>query len=106
MNYLVAVGILCSLFFVLEGVVTFFAGSHFNDILNIVDEDLAITEVTGVEDTLRSIDNLSYRNLADDHIDLDFWHQVGFDFDASVHFLMTLLHAITHNVGDGHAGDS
>ena len=73
---------------------------------DIIDEDLAISEVAGVEDTFGRIDDISYRNLADDHIDLDFWHQVGFDFDASVHFLMALLHAITHNVGDGHAGDS
>ena len=73
---------------------------------DIIDEDLAISEVAGVEDTFGRIDNISYRNLADNDVDLDFWHQVGFNFDASIHFLVALLHAITHNMGDGHAGDS
>ena len=91
MNYLVAVGILCSLFFVLEGVVTFFAGSHFDDILNVIDEDLAIAEVAGIQDFLRGFDDVSDRDFADDDVDLDLWKEVGVDSDATVILFIALL---------------
>ena len=60
------------LFYVLEGVESFLTCSYFDDVLYIVDEDLAITDMTGVKYFLCGIDNSLYRysRYHDIHLDL------------------------------------
>jgi hypothetical protein len=79
------------LFNVLKSVVTFLASSHFDDILNVIDEDLAIAEVAGIKDFLRGFNDVSDRDFADDDVDLNLWKEVGVDSDATVLLFIALL---------------
>lgn len=47
---------------ILKGVKAFFAGTDLHDILNIIDEELAIADLAGVENCLGGIDDGLYRN--------------------------------------------
>ena len=59
------------LFNVLEGIETFFTGPYLDDVLYVVDEDLAITEMTCIKYLLRGIENCLYRNSCYDDMHLD-----------------------------------
>ena len=58
---------------VLQGVITFFAGSNLNDVLDVIDEDLSIANVAGIKDTLGRIDDIPDRDFAINSINLHFW---------------------------------
>ena len=60
------------LFYILQGVVPFLAGTHFYHIFHLVHEDFAIANVSGVESRFGSFDNSTHRYLANDdfHFDL------------------------------------
>lgn len=76
---------------ILQRVVPFLTGTDFDDILYAIDEDLAVTDMTGIEYLLRGFDDTSDRNLGDDNLDLYLGQQVRFDHDAAVILGLTLL---------------
>ena len=57
---------------ILKRVVAGFACSDFEHILNIVNEDLSVADIAGVERVLRCAYNIINRHLADNDFDLDF----------------------------------
>ena len=71
---------------VLKGVITFFAGSDLYHVFNVIYKDLAVADVTGVQNLFGSLDNRSYRNLADNDINLNLGQKVGFNRNTSVVF--------------------
>ncbi len=71
-------------FDILKSVVTLFSGSHFDNVFNVVNEYLAVADVSGVKRFLRRFDQKSNRNLADDNLHLDLWQQVGLKGNAAV----------------------
>ena len=91
---------------ILKRVIPFFAGTNLHDIFNVVNEDLAVADVTGIEYCLRGVDDLLNRDLRDDNVDLNFREERSFDGDAAVVFEFTLLYAAAEDVRDGHAGDA
>ena len=58
------------LFHVLKCREVLFAGADLDDLRYVVDEDLAISDVTGIQSLLRCRDDLFYRNLGNDHLNL------------------------------------
>lgn len=90
--------------FVLQGVVTFLARADFNNILDIVDKDLAVADVAGVEGFLYRVDQCLRGNLADDDIYLNFGKQACLYGSAAVVFGVAFLHAVAQYIGYGKAG--
>ena len=77
---------------------SFFACTDFDDILHVVNEDFAVTDVTGVKRFLRRFDDRADRNLRDDDLHLYLRQQVCFYERAAVVFRLALLNAAAKNV--------
>ena len=61
----------CASFYILQGGIPFFAGTHLDDIFYIVYKDLAIADMAGVQRLFRRLDNRADRHLADDDFHLN-----------------------------------
>src|SRR5699024_1866315 len=90
---------------ILEGVIPPFAGADLDDVLDVVDEDLAVTDVAGVKGPLDGLDQRLDRDLADDDVNLDLRQQPRADRTAAEVDGMPLLGAVAEDVGHGDAGD-
>ena len=55
------------LFFALEGIVALLAGADLYYIFHIIDEDLAVANMTGIQGLLGRVDHLGYRHLGHDN---------------------------------------
>ena len=62
--------IVCVLFVVLQGVEAFCAGTNLNDVLYVVDEDLAVADVAGIQNLLDDLNDRLDRNLGDNDLHL------------------------------------
>ena len=60
-----------SLFHVLEGGKVFFAGADFDDVENVIDKNLSISDVAGVECFAGGLDDFVHGNSGHDDFDLD-----------------------------------
>ena len=56
---------------ILKCIVIFFAGTNLYNLVNVVYEDLTITDMSGVQSLLGSFNNILNRNLADNNLDLN-----------------------------------
>lgn len=65
------------LFYILQGVVALFAGANLDNIFDIIDEYLAVTDMTGVKNLFGSFDNAANRNLAYYNVKLNFGRSVA-----------------------------
>ena len=64
-------GLPALLFHVLEGGKVFFAGADFDDVENVIDKNLSISDVAGVESFAGGLDDLVHGNSGHDDFDLD-----------------------------------
>ena len=78
---------------------------YLDDLFNVVDEDLAVADVTGVERLFGGFDDLADGDGADNYVDLYLRQQVRLDLNAAVVFGLALLGAAAQHVGDGHTSD-
>ena len=97
---------LVTLFHILQGFVTFLAGTDFYHVLNVIHKDLAVANMACIQHFLCSLDHRADRHLAHDHVNLHLGQQGGFHLDATVILRLALLYAAAHDVGHGHAGDA
>ena len=58
------------LFDILQGGKAFLAGADLDDVLHIVNEDLAVADMTGIQRLFRRFDDRSHRHLADYDLNL------------------------------------
>lgn len=79
------------LFHILEGVVAFLAGADLDHVLHIVDENLPVADMAGVEHLLGGLNDGAHGNLADHHVHLNLGQQVGLNGDAAVVFRLAAL---------------
>ena len=56
--------------YILKGIVAFLTGTNLDDVFHIVNEDLAVADMSGVKDFLRRLNDASYRHLADYDLNL------------------------------------
>ena len=94
------------LFYILQCIRIFFTGADFYDSVNIVYKDLAIADMSGIQNFLCSFDDLIDRNAADYHFYFYFWKQGCIDFNTTVFLAGTFLNATAHNLCNGHTGDT
>ena len=93
-------------FYILQCGVIFLAGADFHDLGDVVDEDLAVADVAGVQRLRRGVNDLLHGDLAHDDLDLDLRQQRGVDLGAAILLAAALLQAAAHDLGHGHAGDA
>ena len=93
-----------ALFHVLEGGKVFFAGADFDYVENVVDKDLSISDVAGVECFAGGLDDFVHGNSGHDDFDLDLGQEGGVDDGASVALTGSSLDAAAHDLGHGHTG--
>ncbi len=72
------------LFYILQGVVALFAGANLDNIFDIIDKYLAVTDMTGVKNLFSSFDNAANRNLAYYNVKLNFRQKRCFHLNAAV----------------------
>ena len=96
--------IVCVLFVVLQGVKAFCAGTNLNDVLYVVDEDLAVADVAGIQNLLDDLNDRLDRNLGDNDLHLELREQGYIDLSAAVILGSALLYAAADNVRYRHAG--
>ena len=72
------------LFYILQCIRIFFTGADFYDSVNIVYKDLAIADMSGIQNFLCSFDDLIDRNAADYHFYFYFWKQGCINFNTTV----------------------
>ena len=65
------IGLPALLFHVLEGGKVFFAGADFDDVENVIDKNLSISDVAGVECFAGGLDDFVHGNSGHDDFDLD-----------------------------------
>ena len=92
--------------FVLQSGIAFFAGANLDDILDVVDKDLAVADVSGVQGLLGGRDSVCHGNLADDRFHLDLGKQIQVHRNAAIVFRAALLDAAAENLRDRDARDS
>ena len=80
---------------VLEGVIAFLTGTDLDHVLNIIDEDFAVADISGIQRLLNGLDQGLDRNTADNDIDLDFRQQAGGNRSSSEVESVALLGAVT-----------
>ena len=68
----------------LQSVVAAFAGAHADDVLHVIDEDLAVADMPRIERRACCFDDLFDGHLADDDLHLDFGQKVHIHLDAAV----------------------
>ena len=93
-------------FLVLKRVIALLARANLNDVLNIVDKNLAVAYMSGIKRFLRRLDNGADGNLAYDHLYLHLGQKARLQLNAAVIFGLALLNAAAHNVSYGDAGDT
>ena len=71
---------------------------------HVVDEDLAVADMAGIQDAACRFDNLLYRNLRDNDFHFYLGEKGGVDHGAPVSFRGASLNAAAHDLGHGHAG--
>jgi len=79
-------------------------GADLDHLRHVVDEDLAIADVPGVQGLGGRIDDGLHGDLADHHFHLDLGQQGGIHHGAAVAFAAAFLQAAAHHLGHGHAG--
>ena len=84
--------------FFLQGVVAALARAHADDVFHVVDEDLAVADVPGIQGGARRFYYLFHGHLADDHFHLDFGQQVHIHLDAAVVLACALFHAAAEHL--------
>ena len=87
-------------FHILKCSEVFLAGPYFDYLCHVVDEDLSVSDMAGVQRLLRRFDNRIYRYLADDNFYFHFRDQVCIQLNAAVFFSRALLYAAAHNLSD------
>ena len=98
------IGLPALLFHVLEGGKVFFAGADFDDVENVVDKNLSISDVAGVECFAGGLDDFVHGNSGHDDFDLDLGQEGGVDDGTSVALAGSSLDAAAHDLGHGHTG--
>ena len=79
------------LFYILQCCVIFFTSTDLDDFIHVVDEDLAVADMTGIERLLSGIYHFFHRDFADDHFHLDLRQQGCIHLNAAVAFTGALL---------------
>lgn len=69
---------------VLQSGVVYFAGADLDHLGHIVNKDLAITDMAGVQNLGGGVDDLVYRDLADNNFNLDLGNQGCVDLSTTV----------------------
>ena len=72
-------------------------------VMDIKDEDLAVTDMTGVECLLCSCDYCINWDAADNYFNLNFWKKSSIKLNTTVLFTGTLLNAAAHYLSNGHS---
>ena len=83
-----------------------FACSYLYNVLDVINEDLAVADMSGVKNLLGSFDYRGNGNRADYNVNLYLRQEVSFDLYAAVVFGLTLLSAAAENVRYCHTGDA
>lgn len=86
------------LFNILQSGVVYFAGADLDHLGHIVNKDLAITDMAGVQNLGGGVDDLVYRDLADNNFNLDLGNQGCVDLRTTVFLAAALLQAAAHNL--------
>ena len=94
------------LFHILKRIVAFLSGANLHYVLNIGNKDLAIADMSGVEDLLSGFNDAANRDFADYNFNLYLGQQIDFDRNAAIIFRLALLGAAAQNVGNRHTGDT
>ena len=81
-----------------------FPGTDLDNPLYRIHEDLAISDMAGIQGFLRSSNDIIYRNAADDHFQLHLWQQSRINLNAAVTLTGSLLNSAAHDLGDSHSG--
>ena len=84
---------------ILQCVKSFLSGTYSYDIFHIVYEDLTITDIAGIQNTLRGLYHLLYRNGADDDFHLNLRYEHNIQLSTTVLGTNTSLGTTTHNLG-------
>lgn len=79
------------LFNILQSGVVYFAGADLDHLGHIVNKDLAITDMAGVQNLGGGVDDLVYRDLADNNFNLDLGNQGCVDLSTTVFLAAALL---------------
>ena len=77
---------------ILQRVISVLAGADLEDVFDIVNEYLAVAEITGIERALCRRYNIFDRHLADNDLDLDFREQLRCYGNSAVVFGLVSLY--------------
>ena len=91
---------------ILQSGVVFLAGADLDHAGHVVDKDLAIADMAGVQGLLGGLHHSVYADAGDDDFHLDLGQQGGIHRHAAVLFRRALLDAAAHDLRYGHAGDA
>lgn len=89
----------------LQGLGIGFAGSNPDNLTDIEDKNLSITDLAGVGDLANGADCLFGDLVGHGDLDFDFRHEVNLIFGAAVDFRMAPLAAKSLYLAHRHAGD-
>ena len=78
------------LFNVLKSVVALLAGTDFYNILNVINKDFSVADVTGIKNLFRCFDNASDRNLAYNNVKLNLRKERRLNLNAAVELRLAL----------------
>ena len=95
-----------ALLHILQRGVIFLAGADLDHAGHVVDKDLAIADMAGVQRLLGGLHHGVHTDAGDDDLHLDLRQQGGIHRHAAVLFRGTLLDAAAHDLRYGHAGDA
>ena len=93
-----------ALLHILQGGKVLFAGADLDHAGHVVDKDLAIADVAGVQGLLGGIHHSVHADLGNDDLDLDLGQQGAVHRYAAVFLGGAFLDAAAHHLGHGHAG--
>lgn len=82
-------------------------GTDFDYVFYVVDKDLSVTNLAGIQNFARGMDHLRNRDLTDYDGHLNDRQHSGLDFRAAeIPFRLAALLAAAHNICRSHAGDA
>ena len=83
------------LLYILQSFVPFLTGTDLHNVLNLIYEDLTVSDVAGVENFLGCLDHLVDRDLADNHFYFHIRKQGCIHFNTTVFLAGTFLDTAT-----------
>ena len=79
------------LLYILQSCIIFFAGTNLYNLVYVVNENLTVTDMTGVKSLLGSFHNFGYRNLADYNFYFHLREQGGIHFNTTIHLITCVM---------------